>query len=350
MIIKRFLKSAGVLALAAAIAVGTCGCYLIPDEEEVIDAPAVKANDVTYSTITATKKDLEKKIVATGTVTSEKQYKLSFSKQSGTISKFYVSAGDSVKKGDKICELDTYELDYQIEEKKLNLKKAQLNVTITKQNKGTQAQIDSAQVDADLVKHELEKLETQKSDSALTAPIDGIVSSITDVRVGDNVNPGQEIATVMDTSKLYIAIKPEELTPYKMNMDIKIRINTKYYEGTVFMTPKGLVSYKAELAKNHNSTDKAAIDYKEETVYVRFKDTPPLSSVGNLADTILVQASVKNAVVISNNLIKSVNGENVVYVLKKGAKTSVKVKLGLATGSETEIKSGISAGDELIVR
>lgn len=47
------------------------GCYLLPDEEEVLDAPTVKASDVTYSTVTAKKKDLEKKIVATGTVTAE---------------------------------------------------------------------------------------------------------------------------------------------------------------------------------------------------------------------------------------------------------------------------------------
>lgn len=37
------------------------GCYLLPDEEEVLDAPTVKASDVTYSTVTAKKKTLKRR-------------------------------------------------------------------------------------------------------------------------------------------------------------------------------------------------------------------------------------------------------------------------------------------------
>ena len=98
--IKVDLKKLFAAAVSAIMCLSAGGCYLLPDEEEVLDAPTVKASDVTYSTVTAKKKDLEKKIVATGTVTAENQYTLSYEKQSGTVSKFYVKAGDKVKKGD----------------------------------------------------------------------------------------------------------------------------------------------------------------------------------------------------------------------------------------------------------
>ncbi len=348
--IKVDLKKLIAAAVSAIMCLSAGGCYLLPDEEEVLDAPTVKASDVTYSTVTAKKKDLEKKIVATGTVTAENQYTLSYEKQSGTVSKFYVKAGDKVKKGDVICDLDTYDLDYQIEEKQLYLEKAKLNVDIIYEGGGSQAEIDSAYVDVQLLEKELEKLQAQKEDSSLKSPIDGVVSSLSDVRAGDNVNPGQTIATVIDTSALYIAIQPDDLTQYDMDTEVQIRIGEDYYDGVVFMTPKKLADYQAEQKEDHNNVDDTGIDYQADTIYVRFKDTAPAEAVGQLADTILVLDSVKDAIVISNNLIKKVDGTKVVYVLKNGEKTAVEVETGLSTGSQTEIKSGLKEGDEIVIR
>lgn len=348
--IKVNLKKLFAAVLSAALCLSAGGCYLLPDEEEVLEAPTVKASGVTYSTVTAKKKDLEKKIVATGTVTAEKQYTLSYEKQSGTVSKFYVKAGDKVKKGDVICDLDTYDLDYQIEEKQLYLDKAKLNVDIIYEGGGSQAQIDSAYVDVQLLEKELEKLQAQKEDSSLKSPIDGVVSSLSDVRAGDNVNPGQTIATVIDTSALYIAIQPDDLTQYDIDTEVRIRIGEDYYDGVVFMTPKKLADYQAEQNEDHNNVDDTGIDYQADTIYVRFKDTAPAEAVGQLADTILVLDSVKDAIVISNNLIKKVDGTKVVYVLKNGEKTAVEVETGLSTGSQTEIRSGLKEGDEIVIR
>ena len=348
--IKVDLKKLIAAAVSAIMCLSAGGCYLLPDEEEVLDAPTVKASDVTYSTVTAKKKDLEKKIVATGTVTAENQYTLSYEKQSGTVSKFYVKAGDKVKKGDVICDLDTYDLDYQLEEKQLYLEKAKLNVDIIYEGGGSQAEIDSAYVDVQLLEKELEKLQAQKEDSSLKSPIDGVVSSLSDVRADDNVNPGQTIATVIDTSALYIAIQPDDLTQYDIDTEVQIRIGEDYYDGVVFMTPKKLADYQAEQNEDHNNVDDTGIDYQADTIYVRFKDTAPAETVGQLADTILVLDSVKDAIVISNNLIKKVDGTKVVYVLKNGEKTAVEVETGLSTGSQTEIKSGLKEGDEIVIR
>lgn len=348
--IKVDLKKLIAAAVSAIMCLSAGGCYLLPDEEEVLDAPTVKASDVTYSTVTAKKKDLEKKIVATGTVTAENQYTLSYEKQSGTVSKFYVKAGDKVKKGDVICDLDTYDLDYQIEEKQLYLEKAKLKVDIIYEGGGSQAEIDSAYVDVQLLEKELEKLQAQKEDSSLKSPIDGVVSSLSDVRAGDNVNPGQTIATVIDTSALYIAIQPDDLTQYDIDTEVRIRIGEDYYDGVVFMTPKKLADYQAEQKEDHNNVDDTGIDYQADTIYVRFKDTAPAEAVGQLADTILILDSVKDAIVISNNLIKKVDGTKVVYVLKNGEKTAVEVETGLSTGSQTEIRSGLNEGDEIVIR
>ncbi len=347
---RNFYRKAAALLCAALVTVSASGCYLLPDEEEVLAPPTVKASEVKYTTITAKRKDLEKKITNSGVVTAEKQYTLVYEKQGGTISKFYVHAGDPVKEGDPICELETADVDYQITEKELYRQRAMLNVSIVAERGGTQAEIDKAQVEVELIQNELNKLYEKKELAILTSPVDGTVSSIASVRVGDSVGTGQTIATVIDTTGFYIAIKPQDPAPFKMDTEVKIRIDEEYYTGKVFMNPSALIEYKEAQADDHEKADDTGISFEPDTVYIRFVGELPSNSVGQLADCTLVQDSVENAIVISNNLIKTLNGKKVVYVLKDGEKTAVEVEVGLKTGSQSEIISGLEEGDEIVLR
>lgn len=326
------------------------GCYLLPDEEEVLPPPVVKTSEVTYSTVTVTRKDLEKRVLTTGIVTSENQYKLVYEKQGGTIKKFYVRTGDTVKKGDPICELDTQDVDYQITEKELYKKRAELNVAIIKQNKGSVAEIDRAGVEVELLENELKKLYEKKELSVLRSPVDGTVSAIADIMSGDSIGTGQNVATVIDTSSLYIPIKPQNYSLFKIDTEVNIVIGEKEYTGVVFMNPQTVADYITEHQGEHNSDDGTGIDYQLETVYIRFKDEVPAETVGQIADCILIQQRVENAIVIPNNLIKTIDGQDVVYVLRDGEKVPVNITVGLKTGSQSEILSGLNEGDEIVMR
>lgn len=57
----KIYKNMTCAAITAAIALLSSGCYLLPDEEEILPAPTVKASEVKYTTVTAQKKDLEKR-------------------------------------------------------------------------------------------------------------------------------------------------------------------------------------------------------------------------------------------------------------------------------------------------
>ena len=343
-------KYAAAAAAALMMSASLSGCYLLPDEEEVLAPPVVKASEVKYSTITVERKDLASKLINSGTVTAVKQYSLCYEKQGGTISKFYVHAGDTVKKDDPICELETTDVQYQITEKELYKKRAELGVAIVRQNGGSQAEIDRAGVEVELINNELEKLYERKDLAVLRSPIDGTVSSLADVRVGDSIGTGQTIATVIDTSGFYIAIKPTDMTPYPMDTEVIVKIGSNEYKGVVFMTPKELSKLNEEQTDDHEKEDKDALTYSSDSVYIRFTEEVPPESVGQIADVILVQESVENAIVISNNLIKTVDGQKVVYVLRNGEKVAVPVEIGLKTGSQSEIKSGLNEGDEIVIR
>ncbi|MBR1752710.1 MAG: efflux RND transporter periplasmic adaptor subunit [Ruminococcus sp.] len=340
------------LSVGAVMLLSLGGCVFLPDEEEVLSAPSVKTSEVKYTTVTAEKKTLEKKIVCSGVVTSEHQYNQSYADNSGIIKKFYVNTGDVVKKGDKICTLDTTEIDYQITEQELYLKRAKLDTQVIKSNKGSQAEIDRAGVEEELIQKKLDKLYDLKEGATLKAEADGTITYLTSLRAGDSIDTGTIVCTILDTDALYIEIKPKnnDAKEFKVDQSVSIRVGEDSYKGKVFMTPKALTKYREEQkASKEEITD--TIDYQADAVYVRFSGKKnPASAVGQLGDVTLLLDKVEDAIIISNNLIKTVDNEQVVYVLKDGEKTAVKVEVGLRTGSQAEITSGLSAGDELIIR
>ncbi len=359
------MKSANkkIFALLCAGAVMTSslsGCVFLPDEEEVLKAPSVETKDISYTTVEAKKKDLVKRDVNSATVKSQLEYNLSFTEQSGTITKIYFHAGDEVKKGDLICELDTSTLEYDITEKELYLKKAKLDKKVLEERGASQTEVDRAQVEIDLIQMELDDLYAKREDSKLYAEADGTVAALgSGISAGNYVEAGKTVVTIIDTESLYIAISPDDFKLYDMGTQMQIEVVDEFYAAEVFMIPEEVVAgdyeeedpvydiYDPDADKEPVANE---IEFDREHVYVRFTDTPPEDCVGTLVDAVLVIESKTNVIAISNNLIKTIDGKDIVYILKDGKKVAQDVTVGLKTASQSEITSGLSEGDIIIIR
>ncbi len=350
---------AAVLAVTAALS-SLSGCVFLPDEEEVIAAPSVETKEISYTTIEAKRKDLVKKDVNSATVQSQLQYDLSFSEQSGTITKIYVRSGDKVKVGDIICELDTSELDYKITETELYLKKAQLDKKVLQERGASQNEIDRAQVEVDLIQMQLDDFTAKKEDSKLYAEIDGTVSALgSGISAGNYVDAGKTVATIIDTESLYIKIKPDDYKLYDMGTAMSIEIDDVPYAAEVFMIPEEVVADDYEEDEpiydiyDPDEEEKPVaneLQFDREHVYIKFVDTPPENCVGTLVDAVLVIDERQNVITVANNLIKKIDGKDIVYLLKDGKKVAQNVEVGLTTASQSEIISGIEEGDVVIIR
>lgn len=328
------------LVMAGIMSISATGCYFLPDEEEIIEPPTVKTSETSYTTITAKRKDLVKQIVTSGTIVSQSQLDLSFNAE-GTVKTVHVKPGDVVKEGDLLCELDTGDLDYQIKEKELYIKRAELNIKLLQEQGASQTEIDKQQVDKEILEHEIITLNEEKANSLIIAPQDGAIISVS-VKEGDWVGYEQGVVTLIDPDSVYIEISPDDLTQFKMDTAVQIKVDGEIYEGVVFMTPDDMPGEDEE--------SEYTIEFDKKSVYVKFKDVPPENCVNVLADTILVLDSREDVVVVANNIIKTVNGEKVVYLLKDGKKVESKVEIGLQTGSQSEIISGVNEGDEIVIR
>jgi len=336
------MKKSKLIGLVAAtmLSISATGCYFLPDEEKIIDPPSVKTSETNYSTVTAKRKDIVKRIVASGRIVSQSQHDLSFEGQ-GTIKTINVKPGDLVKKGDILCELDTGDLDYEIKEKELYIKRAELNIKLLKEQGASQTEIDKQQVEKEILEHEIITLNEEKAAMVLVAPEDGAVVSFNG-KAGDWVNNEYIIATLIDPDNVYVAVSPDNKEQFKIGTELSIKTDGELYDGIVFMTPDEMPKEGEESEYN--------IEFDKKKIYVKFKGTLPANYVNVYVDTILELEKRENVVVISNNVIKTVNGQKVVYILKDGKKVASPVEIGLQTGTQSEIISGLNEGDEIVIR
>jgi len=94
-------------------------------------SPATKAAAATQNTATVQRGNLTATVNAAGNISAHQQVALNFG-QSGTVQKVNVRAGDRVKAGQVLTELDTSDLQLQLENAKVNLKIAQNKLAQTK--------------------------------------------------------------------------------------------------------------------------------------------------------------------------------------------------------------------------
>lgn len=151
------------------VAVGFGGYFMIWGKKATA---AAKLQEYTVK-----RKNIDVVVSGTGTVTSATRQDLT-AKVPGTVTKVYYNEGDKVKAGDVLFQLDDTNAANQVKMTQLSIEQSQNQINIDNEN---------------------------ISDLNVTTPISGQVSNIL-VSVGDDVNKGQTICTVTDTSDLKLTV------------------------------------------------------------------------------------------------------------------------------------------------
>lgn len=348
----KFLRLISLTLVFAVVLTALSGCYFLPEEEELLEAPVVRASEVSYTTTTAELKSIVDQVMTPGNIASGTEFKARFTDIGGSIKGVYVSAGDTVEEGQLLAEFETYELDQQIALKELEVYREELEYQIAVEKHESETVKAKELLDVQLMQNELDKLYAEKDAAKLYSQVSGTVSYVLTCSPGDWVNPGVTVVTVIDITDLYIKIDPQkEIGQFLIGRPIKIRYNGEYFDGTIVRNKSGRQwdANAEDVLVDENGEE--VLGDQSEDIIVKFNDLIPESSaVGNIADTLLVLDSRDNVIVISANLVKKVNGIDCVYVFKDNERVQVNVSLGLKSGSLVEITSGLEPGDEVIIR
>ncbi|MDQ6433576.1 efflux RND transporter periplasmic adaptor subunit [Mesorhizobium sp. LHD-90] len=360
---------------------------------------------VSFTTVPATRDDLVVEVSATGTLQPLIQVDIS-SELSGVVRSVAVNENDTVKKGDVLADLDTVRIAANVDRAEASLKVAEAQVgqaettlteaeqTLTRaqqlSNRGMVAQqaLDTALAARDrasaavavakaniaIAQAELKLQEADLQKSRIYAPIDGIVLT-------RSVDPGQTVASSLQAPVLFViaadlkkmelkaaideadigAVKPSQQSRFTVDafpdrpFDAEIRDIS-----FASVTTEGVVTYDArldvendELLLRPGMTATVAVVTREAKNVLTvpsaaFRYSPPQQaseSGWSLQRLFMPRMGRPRA---NRPQVREADGLRTLYVLRDGQPEAVRVKTGSTDGENTEILSGLSAGDQVI--
>ncbi|MBQ3842915.1 MAG: efflux RND transporter periplasmic adaptor subunit [Ruminiclostridium sp.] len=325
MIKARLTIPAAVLAVIMSLS----GCYFFPEEEKLLDPPVIAPDEVAYSTFTARRKTIESTINVTGYVKSKKEAECYFTAYTGQIKNVYVRAGDFVKEGDLIAEMNVGELEYLLKIQELEVEAAKLRYSAS----GSQTD----KLDLEIAQNTLEMYQARYDGAKVFAPMSGQVSYVYRIDPGTEFDPYKVIARIVDPDDLYAAASYDgDMKDFAVGDKVTVTVESDEYECTVFYTP-------------HEAAADGADDKK--ALYADFNGTAPsFAYLGSIANIKKVKSIAENAVVIPKNLIKTDGDRTYVQVFENGEKKDKDVTIGITNATEAEITGGLEAGEAVIIR
>ena len=345
--------------------------------------------ETTYLTESVTRGNVEKTVVASGSVESVNEVDVG-AQVSGKITKLYVKLGQEIKKGEMIADIDSTTQINTLNTKKaalvsyqaqLKAKKTAYDVALSSYNRLSKLytqkatsldSVNTAKSTLDNAKAEMEAIEanikqaeievntaeTNVGYTKITAPMDGTVISVP-VSEGQTVNANQTtptIVTIADLSKM--KIKPEisegDITKVKAGQKVSFTIlsdsQTVYHSVIDSVDPANTTtsdsSSTSSLSSSSSSTTSAIYYYANVLI-----DNPDrILRIGMTTENNIKIANAKDVLLVSNMAIQKRDGKSFVNVLNdKNQPEPREVEIGVQNDFKTEIKSGLNEGEKVIV-
>ena len=372
---KRFFILLGLL-----VAAGTAYYFFSSNSKQ----------EITYLTESVTRGNVEKTVVASGSVESVNEVDVG-AQASGKITKLYVKLGQEIKKGEMIADIDSTTQINTLNTKKaalvsyqaqLKAKKTAYDVALSSYNRlsklytqkatsldsvnTAKSTLDNAKVEMEAIEAnikqaeiEVNTAETNVGYTKITAPMDGTVISVP-VSEGQTVNANQTaptIVTIADLSKM--KIKPEisegDITKVKAGQEVSFTIlsdsQTVYHSVIDSVDPANTTtsdssSTSSSTSSSSNATTSAIYYYANVLI-----DNPDRTlRIGMTTENNIKIANAKDVLLVSNMAIQKRDGKSFVNVLNdKNQPEQREVETGVQNDFQTEIKSGLNEGEKVIV-
>jgi HlyD family secretion protein len=351
--------------------------------------------------------DLARSVVATGKIEPITKVEVK-SKASGIVTKLYVDAGDRVKKGQLLAQLDKEEISAQVEQSRAALQAAQANMTsaeadwqrskvdaegpdvpplkraydrakdMAKSGVVSQADLDDAQKNYVLAVNKqevakaqvtvlqakiaqaqaqvaedqanLKQLEEQLGYTDIMSPIDGVILS-RDVEIGDAVSSilvlGSSATLVMtlgDTSQVYVKGKVDESDIGKVYLGQPARIKVESFKDKTFYGKVTKISPMG-VEKDNVTTFEVRVSINNPGGELKAEMT---------ANAEIILDEHKNVLQIPEGALlydkEKKASVDVPDPKAKDGMRKVAVSIGISNGAKTEILAGLKEGDQVVLQ
>ncbi|WP_420852223.1 efflux RND transporter periplasmic adaptor subunit [Paenibacillus hamazuiensis] len=357
---KRAVRPVMLVCVAAALAVSS-GCSVLPKEDEEETLPAINPPKLSkkpeYTVKTET---LETKVRGSGRLMATKEEELYFTDDTNKrLKEMYVKTGDKVEQGQLLAELDVTEQETQLKQRKLQLRKDELQMieTLRKADEMSAEQLEQAKIDFELKREDVNKLEQDVARAKLTAPFSGTVVSVY-LKKGDTVKAYDAVAVIADLNQLTVAatIGPDDLKKVAVGMEAVVDINgVGQQKGKVLQLPNPDSTSGGSQSgggfPGQSNGQQRVPDSIDNYLLIQLDEFPPNLNRGTPLSVSIITQRKENAVTIPLAALRSYSGRNYVQVVDdKGNKREVDVEIGQQTSTDVEIVKGLTPGQKVVGR
>jgi macrolide-specific efflux system membrane fusion protein len=306
------------------------------------------ASETATRTVTAGRGTVTASVSASGAVESSRSRTLAFG-TSGTVERVYVKAGDKVRKDDILAKLD----DAAAEE---NLSAARATYDSAVDDGTSTAQLYAAYIKARNAYREAQRTATA---TVLRAPFAGTVTAVNGAVGGSSNGSGTSSTTstqstgqsgqsgsgsgsgfidLADTGKLQLVGTFTESDVSKLKVG---QAATVTFDALPGVTATGKVTQIEPVASTSNNV----VQYP---VTISFTKVPKQVRLGQTTTVEVVTGQAEDVITVPSTAVSTSGGQNTVTLLKNGQQVRTPVEVGVQGASLTEIKSGVSEGDQIV--
>lgn len=274
-----------------------------------------------------------------GFVESEENIEVS-AKMPGVVTHVFLREGENVSKGQVIAQVDNSLIIRGIDELKTNMELAKTTFekqqNLWKQKIGTEVQYLTAKNTYEGLQNKLASLNEQNEQTKIKAPVSGVLDAV-NVKVGQNIAPGQPAARVVNNSDLKVTARISEAYSNQLKKGAKI----------VVTFPDINKSFESKLSFVARNIDALSRTFNVEA---DLPSNPELRPNMTAIVRVIFETS-PSAIVVPVNMVQTINNEKVVFVAEADGKNFVArkkvVKIEGVYDNKAEVE-GLAGGDKLI--
>jgi multidrug efflux pump subunit AcrA (membrane-fusion protein) len=305
-------------------------------------------------------------VATSGTIQPQRRSDLSFT-VSGKVTKVSAVVGQKVSKGAVLATIDATTLQTSVDTAQAAVTSAQEQVTAvtTSTPASTAAQIAAANAQLALANSQLAQAKDNLAAASLTAPFSGVVATVT-MNVGDAVGSSSGSGGSSGGSKGAAGTSNAGATTTTTTTDVITVISTDAWVvdanvGSADLTQlkKGMqaqITPTGTTQKVFGTVASLGIVATPSTsgsatfpVVINVTGNPAGLYAGASADVSIVVKQVDNVLTVPTLALHTVNGKTVVSKQVGSQTVDTVVTTGTAYGAQTEITSGLSDGDKVVV-
>ena len=334
------MKRKQCLVAAFGLIISLSGCSILPKEQEFHKPKIEQDTESPYELVYVEKGNVQLTEKFSCDCIANNSEELAFKLGGEKVNQVHVKKGDRVTKGMVLAELDTEELQKEIQENYYAIERLQNDIVheehlkeIYPEREEIQNQIISEYRDQiDVIQTRISDLNRKIAERTIVAGMDGIVTRIQAVDEEYRTSEGVVFVVIEDENCYF-----EGITKYP----------DKYEVGTSIEMSIAEEIYNCEIISNEpiegDEEKKATIHIKPEEGILA-----ETSFVGIVNSVIEERVDVKY---IPNHCVMRMNGKYVVYVLDEQGFLSTKdIAIGLVGDEFTEITSGLECGEMVVAK